>query len=501
MRGRVVIRGKTDRLQRSLAFGISASLHGCVLVWLVMAAVLQPARPRSVYDQEIKPHVEKLVWYNLRERLPDVRPSETATDKRPPRARRRFHQQLVAGRKDSERAPQMIWMPAPRIELAKALPLPNVLAVAPARPHREFTPPPEKARPVLPQPLLPEAPRLSTEGKVQPFELHASMPHPAARAFTPPPVRAAAPPRPVTLEAAPQVALAMETKNVALDAAAPRPQRAFSAPAETPKPAPEPVRLDAPTAPEDAGAPAYSTASLAIVGLNPAHTTVVPPPPGAHDAGFSGGPQTRAEGGTGAGMNGGLLVVPGLLATGGAKDAQPTLQAALAAPDFSRLPGNLPPRPAHIPPSGEQRETAVRVANSPDPSWQGRAVYTVAIEIPNVTSYTGSWIVWFAEHHPLPGMAPVSMKAPLPLHMVDPKYIVSAVEERIEGAVRLSAVIRKDGRVESIALLQHLDARLDRSAEEALAQWTFAPAERDGVPIDIDAVFEIPFHLAPRPKR
>ena len=47
-------------------------------------------------------------------------------------------------------------------------------------------------------------------------------------------------------------------------------------------------------------------------------------------------------------------------------------------------------------------------------------------------------------------------------------------------------------------VLQHLDDRLDNSAEEAIAKWEFEPARRDGAAMDIDAVFEIPFRLAPR---
>ena len=65
----------------------------------------------------------------------------------------------------------------------------------------------------------------------------------------------------------------------------------------------------------------------------------------------------------------------------------------------------------------------------------------------------------------------------------------------------MAAMIRRDGHVEQIKLLHHLDDRLDRTAEEALAKWEFAPAARNGVPVDVDAVFEIPFHLAPRPTR
>ena len=69
----------------------------------------------------------------------------------------------------------------------------------------------------------------------------------------------------------------------------------------------------------------------------------------------------------------------------------------------------------------------------------------------------------------------------------------------MEGNVLLSAVIRKDGHVESVVLLRGLDDRLDRSAEEALAKWAFEPAMRDGSPVDVDAMFEIPFRLAPKP--
>ena len=34
----------------------------------------------------------------------------------------------------------------------------------------------------------------------------------------------------------------------------------------------------------------------------------------------------------------------------------------------------------------------------------------------------------------------------------------------------------------------------------ALWKWEFTPAMRDGVAVDVEAIVEIPFHLAPRPK-
>src|SRR6201999_2536982 len=108
--------------------------------------------------------------------------------------------------------------------------------------------------------------------------------------------------------------------------------------------------------------------------------------------------------------------------------------------------------------------------------------------------------VWFAERD-TKSADPSDLRPPVALRKVDPKYIQAAVEERVEGTVRLAAVIRRSGRVDSVELLKHLDARLDLSAQEALAKWEFEPAQRNGAPIDIDAVFEIPFRLPPKAKR
>jgi protein TonB len=351
----------------------------------------------------------------------------------------------------------MIWIPEPKTEAPKPLPLPNVVAVAPPpKLVRPFTAP-ESPRPERAAPQLPDAPRVAAAVEAESLPFAAPTPRLQPRAFTPPPEAPRPQAAPAALPAAPEIAV--------------------SAPAE---------------------------ASLVIAGLDPAKTMEVPAPPGSRQAGFSAAPQPRPRGGDDGGRQGALLVVPGLLARGGAKEDQPTL-AAEAAPTSRRnllvaarsAPGPLPPV------STEPRAT--RVASAPDPRLEGRVIYTVAIQMPNVTSYTGSWIVWFAEREPGPGAAlespPPDMRPPLPLRKVDPKYIAAAASERVEGKVRLAAVIRRNGRVEAVTLLRHLDDRLDRSAEEALAKWEFEPALRNGSAVDVDAVFEIPFRLAPKPAK
>jgi TonB family protein len=239
-------------------------------------------------------------------------------------------------------------------------------------------------------------------------------------------------------------------------------------------------------------------ATLAIVGLNPARTTVVPKPPASRAAGFSAGPEPRAEGDTGA-KKFALVNVPGLVVSNGAKDTQPTIAATfsptsrenlLAAARVSK--GAAPRVPV---------ELGGAYAPVPDPRFAGRVVYTMAVQMPNVTSFSGSWLVWFAERVPdAGGAAPRVMRPPEVVRKVDPKYVAAAAADRVEGTVRLFGVIGKDGHVGGIALLRQLDDRLDRTAQEALAKWEFTPAMRDGVAVDVDAIFEIPFHLAPRPK-
>jgi TonB family protein len=252
---------------------------------------------------------------------------------------------------------------------------------------------------------------------------------------------------------------------------------------------------DAPALPAQASAPAVS---MAIVGLNPSVNAPAPAPQGSRNAQFSAGPQPRPNGGTDAPSNDAMLTVPGLLIRSDVPDAKPTLMARLSPTATANLSaalhGSMPA--ASI---AGTHPAAVRVSSAPDPPWSGRDTYAMSVQMPNITSYTGSWLIWFAER--LDAGAGGVLSPPVPLRKVDPKYFPAAMADRVEGKVRLAAVIRKDGRVDSVRLLQHLDDRLDLSAQEAMQKWEFEPALRDGQPVDVDAVIEIPFRLAPKVAR
>jgi TonB family protein len=124
---------------------------------------------------------------------------------------------------------------------------------------------------------------------------------------------------------------------------------------------------------------------------------------------------------------------------------------------------------------------------------RGSTVYTLALDMPNITSYEGSWILRFTERG---GSSPEDvLTAPVALRKVDPKYIASAAAEGVEGKVLLYAVIRRDGRVDEVRLVQGIDERLDASAVTTFSKWEFEPATRNGQAVDLEAVVQIPFRL------
>jgi TonB family protein len=534
----LVYRGSLSWVRRCLSFAVSCCLHGSVLAWVILGGTGRPQpRARSIYDQEIRPYEKKIVWYSLQEKLPEIAPPDMQRDARPTRARVKAPQTMVAGARDDARPSPLIWAPEPELATPKAMPLPNVVAVAPPKVVRPFVAPPDvRHRPLTVAALIEEAPGVAAADMKTAFALPVAMPDGPRRAFTPPPNVRMQRQAMIQLPEGPQPEMVVDSDALPFPNAGPRPQpRAFVAP---PRKARELSAAALPAAPDVAGigwpvaglekvprsylprqhpampaaAPSISAeppiapsvvgataeASLAMVGLNPAKTTVVPAPPGSRAAGFSAGPEPREEGAAGSNRIA-LLNVPGLSVQGGAKDMQPTLVANFSPTSRENLlaaarasMGTAPKMPA---------EPRVSRAVPPDPRFGGRVVYSIAIQMPNVTSFSGSWLVWFAEREPLPGAAPRQMQPPVVVRKVDPKYIAAAAAEHVEGTVRLFGVIRKDGHVGGITLVRQLDERLDRSAQEALAKWEFVAALRDGVPVDVDALFEIPFHLAPRPNQ
>jgi TonB family protein len=138
----------------------------------------------------------------------------------------------------------------------------------------------------------------------------------------------------------------------------------------------------------------------------------------------------------------------------------------------------------------------------PEAVFGRKRVYSMNVNMPNLNSASGSWILNFAElrastSNPI-GVASGEIAEPSPLRKVDPKYPPTLAAEHVEGEVILYAVIRRDGSVDSIQLVRSVDEQLDANAMRALAQWKFRPAERNGEPLELETIVHIPFRAPER---
>lgn len=119
--------------------------------------------------------------------------------------------------------------------------------------------------------------------------------------------------------------------------------------------------------------------------------------------------------------------------------------------------------------------------------------YSMVMNMPNLTSTAGSWVVRYAEL--TPSLDKTDLSAPVALHKVDPAYPAEFIRDRVEGTVVLYAIIHADGSIDGIRVLESGDQRLNEIAMTALKRWTFRPGTKQGVAVDIEAVVKVPFRI------
>ena len=147
--------------------------------------------------------------------------------------------------------------------------------------------------------------------------------------------------------------------------------------------------------------------------------------------------------------------------------------------------------------TGPPNFTALPPGAKPEQIFSSKKIYKMQIDMPNLNSATGSWILSFTELRTDPNAPHVpssDLNGPAPIRKVDPKYPPTLISEHVEGEVVLYAVIRRDGSVDSIQLVRGVDDELDKNAMNALSQWKFRPATRQGEPVELEAIIHIPFH-------
>jgi len=259
-----------------------------------------------------------------------------------------------------------------------------------------------------------------------------------------------------------------------------------------------------------------------VIALNLRPAVVAPPNPPAGNrrgafaatpeghAGASGSPgavsgSNSKENASGSSRHGTSDVPAGLYVGSTAAKPSPVVGDSKSASAYSVNPkliaGLRPPRAISVPSRSMQPEGTTNLTEAEREVFGNRRFYSVTLNMPNLNSAGGSWVVHFAElnhesnNHDSNNhdSAAADLSQPMATRKVDPGYPLQLMRENVSGTVILYAVIHANGTVGNVRVLRGVDDRLDQSASRAVAQWQFQPAMKKGSPVDVEATFQIPF--------
>ena len=80
------------------------------------------------------------------------------------------------------------------------------------------------------------------------------------------------------------------------------------------------------------------------------------------------------------------------------------------------------------------------------------------------------------------------------IHKVAPVYPVEAREAKIEGTVKMTAVIAVDGSVQQLRVDEG-HPLLAKAALDAVKQWKYEPLVVDGIPVEVKTSIYVVFQL------
>ena len=82
-------------------------------------------------------------------------------------------------------------------------------------------------------------------------------------------------------------------------------------------------------------------------------------------------------------------------------------------------------------------------------------------------------------------------RIPRALEAPDPEYPWNAQRRGIHGTVVLAIAINMNGGIDKVKVVRRLDPDLDQAAVDAVRQWRFAPAEKDGEAVPFQTLVEV----------
>jgi periplasmic protein TonB len=87
------------------------------------------------------------------------------------------------------------------------------------------------------------------------------------------------------------------------------------------------------------------------------------------------------------------------------------------------------------------------------------------------------------------------VSAPKVVYQPDPEYSEEARKAKYQGVCVLSLIVGPDGKPRDVKVARSLGLGLDEKAIEAVNQWKFEPAQKDGRPVAVAINVEVTFRL------
>ncbi|MDX2150549.1 MAG: hypothetical protein SFV54_07435 [Bryobacteraceae bacterium] len=495
-------------LRQLRAFLLSLAIHGgvCALLFSLPPAAFRAApQNRLRFTITPLPAREPLIWYAPK-KLPNIEPTQKFGEGPEARGEQKSDGEVIIARSPEARSKsQLIFQPDTPKVLEREVPSPNlVTAPAPKRVAKPFEPPPapvEKARPdsaALAEPDIQVKATAAEAGALGAVHIKAK-----PRVFEAPQQARLTVPEGVMLEAPPPELRAGAGTGVAGSTLL------GAAPSKAPKPAAKQFVPPPAAGPGGTGTGKGSSAALtepgldvtrgsgaamqaAVVGLNPS-AVAAPPPPGSLPGSFSRAPNV------GPAASGDLTGradarIPDLMVRGAGSGAPVPPPPVAPRAARSQLVFEVAPHQYGDTYSAPLRPSAGIVPPAIERIFPGRAVYTLVIPAPKMSRYTDDWVIWFTEKSPLAGVQNPLLRAPLPARK-RAGGVPDAAAEMLEERVRYRVSIGLAGLPEGVAMVR---APRQGDAELAMAEmlsWEFYPSTRNGQPIEVEAVIEIPLRL------
>jgi TonB family protein len=87
------------------------------------------------------------------------------------------------------------------------------------------------------------------------------------------------------------------------------------------------------------------------------------------------------------------------------------------------------------------------------------------------------------------------VSAPRAIYSPEPEFSKAARKAGYQGTCVLSLIVGADGKPRDISVVRKLGMQLDEKAVEAVSNWTFEPARKNGQPVAVQIEVEVSFHL------